>query len=164
MLFEVYKPKENTLFEEVCISLKEELLQEDLVDKIVDKINNPFIKGYIKLTSKPVPSKSIARNFGLDKFKNIYIQKFINIPFPIYLISVDSRYPSRAIPTSQARNSKTTQFKRITTTSDSLLSIEPKLSTLRRLDPSSKTLIPKGALVIIRDLGGESYLNKKMYT
>jgi hypothetical protein len=163
MLFEVYRKNEVPLIESVFVDLKEEILREDLVDKLINKINNPFIKGYLKLTSKPVPSKSIARNFGLDKFKHIYIQKFIDIPFPIYILTVDSRYPSRAIPTSQAKKAKTTSFKRVTTTSDSLVSVEPKLSTMRPLDPASKTLIPKGALVIIRDLGGESYLNKKLY-
>ena len=163
-LLEVYIQNEKTLHEEVFEEIREEILKEDLVDKLINKINNPFIKGYMKLTSKPIPAPSITRNLGLDKFKQVYFQKLIDVPFPIYIITVDSRYPSRSIPTSQAKNAKTTSFKRITTTSDSLISVSPKLSTLRKLDPASKTQIPKGALIIIRDLAGENYINKKYYS
>jgi hypothetical protein len=162
-LLEVYSKTEKTIFEEVYEEIIEDILKEDLVDKLINKINNPFIKGYLKLTSKPIPAQSITKNLGLDKFKNVYFQKLINVPFPIYIITVDSRFPSRAIPTNQAKNAKTTSFKRIITTSDSLISVAPKLSTLRKLDPVSKTQIPKGALIIIRDLAGENYINKKLY-
>ena len=57
----------------------------------------------------------------------------------------------------------TTQFLRTTSTKDSIISMMPKLTPLKPLDHYSKTNLPAGALIIIRDLGGEDFIKKKMH-
>jgi hypothetical protein len=161
----VYKRKDDiSLLEEYFTELKENLLKEDLVDQLVNKINNPFIKGFIKLSKQKIPVDSLSTNLGLDKFKNIYIQKFTNIPFPIYVISVDSKHLSRPITSQQVKQSKSLQFKRVTSTSDNLISMTPKLSPIVRLDNYTKANLPKGSLIIIRDFAGDDYVNKKYHS
>jgi hypothetical protein len=162
-MFKLYEGKELSFLEDFILSISSKILKEDLVDTLVKKINNPYINSMYKLNTKAIPTKSLKQNLGLDKFKHIYIQRFQNIPFPIFLITVDSRYPSRTIPTSKAKKSLTTQFLRTTSTKDSIISMMPKLTPLKPLDHYSKTNLPAGALIIIRDLGGEDFIKKKMH-
>lgn len=136
---------------------------EFAIDKIRDQIKSPVLKVLFNSLFPKIDRKSFLYNLGLHKFKTVYIQKFINIPFPIYLLTVNSRLPSSAFIFSQYKTYRTVQFRRMLSNGRSIVSNMPKLSIPKRLDRESQFSIPNGALIIIRDLGVERFVDQKMF-
>jgi hypothetical protein len=136
---------------------------EFAVDKIRDRIKNPVLKVLFNSVFPVINRKSFLYNLGLSKFRTVYIQKFINIPFPIYLLTVNSRVPSAVFSVGDIKKYKATQFRRLVLNSKKIVSNMPKLSIPRKLDKDSEFSIPNGSLLIIRDLGVERYVDMKMF-
>lgn len=136
---------------------------EFAIDRIRDRIKNPVLKVLFNSLFPKIDRKSFLYNLGLHKFKTVYIQKFINIPFPIYLLTVNSRLPSSAFIFSQYKTYKSVQFRRMISNNRKIVSNMPKLSIPKRLDIESQISIPNGSLIIIRDLGVERFVDQKMY-
>ena len=86
---------------------------EFAVDEIRDRIKNPVLKTLFNAIFPKINRKSFLYNLGLAKFKTVYIQKFVNIPFPIYLLTVNSRVPSFVYQLNIFNKTKSLQFRRI---------------------------------------------------
>ena len=136
---------------------------EFAVDEIRDRIKNPVLKTLFNALFPKINRKSFLYNLGLGRFRTVYIQKFVNIPFPIYLLTVNSRIPSFVYQLNIFNKTKSLQFRRMVSNNRKILSNMPKLSVPKRLDKEKELSIPNGALIIIRDIGVERFVDQKMY-
>jgi hypothetical protein len=136
---------------------------EFAVDQIRDRIKNPVLKILFNTVFPVINRKSFLYNLGLHKFRTVYIQKFINIPFPIYLLTVNSRVPSSVYLLNEIKNYRAVQFRRMVSNNSKIVSNIPKLSPPKKLDKDSELSIPSGALILIRDIGVERFVDTKMF-
>lgn len=107
--------------------------------------------------------KQLQYDLGLSKFKNnVWIQKVLNIPISIFIITFNSRYPNVDWGTSRVRKIKSTQIKKIKQLG--LNTIEDRLRMTPPLKLSSTHIRPRtGSLLILRDIAGEYLRNPKAF-
>ena len=135
---------------------------EFTIDKIRDRIKNPVLKRLFNVLFPVINRRSFLYNLGLHRFRTVYIQKFINIPFPIYLLTVNSRVPSSVFLLNEIKNYRAVQFRRMVSNNVKIISNTPKLSPPKKLDKDSEFSIPSGALILIRDIGVERFVDQRM--
>ncbi len=88
---------------------------------------------------------------------NCYIQKVLGSAVSLYLVSINSRYPEKFIPSKVLKNNLTTQGYRV-----GLEGLEKfKLTPPVELDNFSGNLLPN-SYIVVRDLGGESILSNRV--
>lgn len=136
---------------------------EFTIDKIRDRIKNPVLKRLFNVLFPVINRRSFLYNLGLHRFRTVYIQKFINIPFPIYLLTVNSRVPSSVFLLNEIKNYRAVQFRRMVSNNVKIISNTPKLSPPKKLDKDSEFSIPSGALILIRDIGVERFVDQRMF-
>lgn len=136
---------------------------EFAIDKIRDRIKNPVLKRLFNVLFPVINRKSFLYNLGLHRFRTVYIQKFINIPFPIYLLTVNSRVPSSVYLLNEIKKYRAVQFRRMVSNNSKIISNTPKLSPPKKLDKDAEFSIPSGALILIRDIGVERYVDQRMF-
>ena len=105
----------------------------------------------------------LKNSLGLENFKNAYVQRTISTATPIFVITVDSRFPSKFISTSRIRNLVTTMMGKITKKGSELNIKNLKLTPPIELG-SFSGIIPGNAIVLFRDIAGEYFFNKNLYS
>jgi len=101
-------------------------------------------------------SNELKLSLNLEKFTYVYIQKVLNIVFPIYIITINSRYPSKFIPFKKLKSSLVSQTYNV-----NLLKLEKcKLSFPILLQDFSGTIY-ENSYIIVRDIGAEDLLYKR---
>jgi hypothetical protein len=96
----------------------------------------------------------IIQELQLDKYSNSTIQKVIGGSINIYVITLNSRYPQKFIPYSLLKNTLTSQTYKI----------KPEGVKKSKLTPpvdlkSFSFEIPTNSYIVVRDLGGENFLD-----
>lgn len=106
--------------------------------------------------------KGLKAWLGISKFNQSYIQRVINSPINIFIITVDSKYPERFITYSRLKNSKVNDMVKVKANWK-----EKGFDDLRLTPPilleEFKDIIPANSLLIRRDLCGEYYMNDELY-
>jgi len=119
---------------------------------IKDIITDPFL----------TTGERLRRDLGLEKFNHAYIQKVINFPKDIYIITVDSRYPSVFISYSRIRKIKSAFIGELLKRGKDFSIQEFKLTPPVRLQDYIGG-ITRSSVLFFRDLAGEHYMNKNLY-
>lgn len=110
------------------------------------------------------PGAQLKKDLGLDLFQNVVIQKAINFPIPLYVVTYNSRYPERAIFYSKVKSITTsfiTKLKRF--------GVENKFKTIRLTPPVdlnyfNNIRLKSGTYIFMRDMAGEFVVNNKLFT
>jgi len=106
--------------------------------------------------------KQLQHDLGLSKFKNVWIQKVLNVPMSIFIITFNSRYSNVDFGSARVRKVKSTQLKKVRQLG--VHTIEDKLRMTPPLRLSSVSIRPRnGSLLILRDIAGEYLRNKKIF-
>lgn len=92
-------------------------------------------------------------SLGLEEYTNCYIQKVLGVGVNLYLVTINTRFPEKHIPTKLLRNNLTTQQFRITNTGLDKLKLTPGVE----VEGFSGTLAPN-SFIVVRDLGAEAFL------
>jgi len=109
------------------------------------------------------PGLHIKKDLGLELFQNVVIQKAINFPIPLYVVTYNSRYPERAIFYSKVRSIKTSFLTKL-----KQYGIDNKFKHVRLTPPIDLTYFnnarPRsGAYFYVRDMAGETFRDEKMF-
>jgi len=104
-----------------------------------------------------VTGSELRSTLGFDDFMNCYIQKVLGTAVSLYLVSINSRYPEKFIPSKVLKNNLTTQGYRV-----GLEGLEKfKLTPPVELSSFSGNLLPN-SYIVVRDLGGEGILSNRV--
>jgi len=108
------------------------------------------------------PGLQLKKDLGLENFQNVVIQKAINYPITMYVVSFNSRYPERAIFYSKVKNIKTSAIKRLKQYGQENKFKDIKLTPPVDLDYFMGR-VRSNAYVYLRDMCGEQYRDKQMF-
>lgn len=100
--------------------------------------------------------------FGISKFKHIYIQKIIDMPQNVYVITINSRFPDIHIPINKINKLKSNKFQKLRVTPGNIQAKSFKLTPPINLNDFVGR-ITSNAIIIFRDIAGELYMNKNLY-
>lgn len=100
--------------------------------------------------------KELKLSLNLESFSYIYIQKILGIVIPIYVISINSRYPNKFISFKRLNSSLVSQIY----TMDILKLKKVKLSPPVLLD-NFEGNIYENSQIVLRDIGAEDLLTKR---
>lgn len=106
--------------------------------------------------------EKVIKGLGLLKFQYIYIQKMIDVPINIFIITVDSRFPGVIIPYNRLKSLKSASLSKMKVFSDVIIQKKPKLTPPVDLKIFGGD-IPTNSVILFRDLAGEHYMNKNLY-
>ena len=98
----------------------------------------------------------LKKLFGISKFKYAYIQEIINTPYPIYLITVNTRYPLNPFPLSKMKLSRFNQTKIAKMDGDQIKVKWAKKNLPILLSEWDKSFLA-GSLFILQDISGSMY-------
>jgi hypothetical protein len=109
------------------------------------------------------PGLHLKKDLGLELFQNVVIQKAINFPIPLYMVTYNSRYPERAIFYSKVKAIKTSFLTKL-----KQYGIDNKFKQVRLTPPIDLNYFnnarPRsGAYFYIRDMAGEQFRDKNMF-
>lgn len=108
------------------------------------------------------PGLQLKKDLGLENFQNVVIQKAINFPIPLYVVTYNSRHPERAIFYSKVKNIKTSFIKRLRQ-----YGVANKFKSLKLTPPVDLNYfnqrIRSNAYLLIRDMAGEQFVDPKMF-
>lgn len=97
--------------------------------------------------------QQIKRLFGISKFKYAYIQQILNLPIVVYLITINSRYPSHPFPYSKMRLSRFNQTK-IGKSSNGIVRVKWTKKTQPILLDEWDKSFSSNTLFILQDIAG----------
>lgn len=101
-------------------------------------------------------NKELKLSLNLESFTYIYIQKILGIVVPIYIITINSRYPNKFIPFKKLTNSLVSQMYTM-----NILKLEKvKMSPPVLLD-NFEGNIYENSQIVLRDIGAEDLLVKR---
>lgn len=100
--------------------------------------------------------EELKAELGITKFKQAFIQKVMNSPVQIYIVTVDSRYPTKYISTGRLKSS------RVANLLDSKDGEMKKLTPPIRLDNFTGT-VSKRSFILLRDLSGDNFIDNRLY-
>jgi hypothetical protein len=108
----------------------------------------------------------LKKDLGLSKFKYVLIQKIIELPTNIYIITVDSRFPTVYIPFARIKKLRSTVLSRLKVTQ--LMGTKSiKKRPLRSSLPIPLTrfdrAINSNDVIFLRDIAGEYRMDKRFY-
>jgi hypothetical protein len=110
-----------------------------------------------------MPTKFALKSaLKLDKFKYVWIQKIIGIAQPIYLITIDSRYPNVYLSFKSVKNSKTAVLTTLERSGLTFLNKKVKMTPPIQLEQSHFALSSRD-IIILRDIAGDYFSNPKMF-
>lgn len=103
--------------------------------------------------------QTLKSQLGLTNFDYVYIQKVLGLSYKIYIISINSRYPSKFIPYKILKNSQV---------ADIFLAKSNSIGGNLRLTPPIELDMFRGkiqnnSIIFIRDVSGEQFIDKGMY-
>lgn len=106
--------------------------------------------------------KKLKQDLGLSKFKYAIIQKMIELPLDVLIITIDSRFPNVYIPTTRIHKLKFASLQRLKIVGKNIRSKVLRSTIPQKLEDYARN-ISSNTIILLRDLAGEYYLNKKMY-
>lgn len=98
----------------------------------------------------------VKQKLGLSLFKHVVVQKVLEGPGNLYIISVDSRYPRQFLAFRKLKN----------ILGYGIFMARTGLQPMRITPPSDLSDygdFPDNAIFVLRDLAGTHFLNKKFY-
>lgn len=101
-------------------------------------------------------NKELKLSLNLESFTYVYIQKILGIVIPIYIISINSRYPNKFISFKRLNSSLVSQMY----TMDILKLKKVKMSPPVLLD-NFEGNIYENSQIVLRDIGAEDLLVKR---
>ena len=101
-------------------------------------------------------TKELILSLNLERYTYIYIQKILAVIVPIYIITINSRYPSKFIPYKRLNSSLVSQFY-----SMNLLKLEKVKLSPPVLIYDFKSTIYENSHIVVRDIGAEDLLSKR---
>lgn len=101
---------------------------------------------------------TLKSELKLGTFEYVYIQKGLRVPFSLYVLTVNSRYPYKFIPTSHIKNSITASVYRIRPLKSGKLKLTPPIDL-----NYFQGIIKDGSIVFLRDLSGDMFADEFMY-
>lgn len=105
-------------------------------------------------------SQDLISILNLENYPMSYIQKVISSVVPTYIITYDSRFPTKFIPFKRFRLTPSSTLYRVTGEKQVLkLRLTPPI----KLDSFSATL-PLNSFVYVRDIGGDGFLTPRNIT
>ncbi len=105
---------------------------------------------------------NLKNALGLNKFNFVWIQKVMGISIPIFLVTIDSRYPKIYLSMNSVKKSKTAIINTIKKSVFSLNIKEIKLTPPVLINNTSFN-IGSNTLVIVRDVAGDYFHNSKIF-
>lgn len=108
------------------------------------------------------PGLQLKKDLGLELFQNVVIQKAINFPIPLYVVTYNSRYPERAIFYSKVKAIKTSLITKL-----KQYGVANKFKELRLTPPIDlnyfNSRLRTNSMIFCRDMCGEQFRDDKMF-
>jgi len=101
-------------------------------------------------------------DLGLSKFKHLFVQKVMGIAVPIYIITLNSKYPNIELSASRVKKLKFAWLGKAKKKGVHTYVAPIKLTPPLYLD-SAMIHMSSGSLVFIRDIAGEYLRQPKMF-
>ena len=105
---------------------------------------------------------TLKKSLGLNKFPYVMVQKVIDVPINILVVTVDSRRPTVYLSPFRVKSSDSSRLLKVKHYGMAYLAKDYKLTPpllIERISP----FVGLGTLFIFRDLSGEYLKNPKMY-
>lgn len=105
--------------------------------------------------------QQLKHDLGLDNFTYVMIQKIVNLPLHVYIVTYDSRRPTLYVSPYRIKTANTVQLKQV---KQNLLSYSMKNFKLTPplLIDRAAPLVGTGTIILCKDLSGEYIANKKL--
>jgi hypothetical protein len=104
----------------------------------------------------------LKRDLGLANFPYVMIQKVLDVPIPIYIITIDSRRPTIYLSPFKVRSADSSKIKKVKQSGFSF-----QMKTFKATSPMpierSNPLVSTDTIIIFRDLAGEYLIDIKKY-
>jgi hypothetical protein len=104
----------------------------------------------------------LRRDLGLDNFPYVMIQKILDVPVHIYLITVDSRRPTIYLSPFRVRSADSSQIKKVKQNGMAFQMRNFKTTPPMPIERSNP-LISTDTIIVFRDLSGEYLIDTKRY-
>ena len=128
-------------------------LVDTAIQKGLDVLQAP------KLTT----GEKLKHDLGLDNFKYVYIQKLIDISIQVYIITLNSRYPTVHLPRQKLSNVFSFSVDKVNSATGDHYSLRSfKLTPAIYIEEYDSKIYTK-SVIIRQDIGGDNYVNQKMY-
>ena len=105
----------------------------------------------------------LKKALGLSKFTYVYIQKLMGAPIVIFVVTLDSRFPSVYLPINRVRKSNVASIQKVQSVGIFSTSMQDYQFTPPVMIENTSPTINSGTLIIRRDIGAEYLLNAKMF-
>lgn len=106
--------------------------------------------------------QQLKHDLGLGKFPYVMVQKVIDVPINILVVTVDSRRPTVYLSPFRVKSSDSSRLLKVKHYGMAFLAKDYKLTPPLLIERTSP-FVGLGTLFIFRDLGGEYLKNSKMY-
>lgn len=100
--------------------------------------------------------EELRLSLNLERFSYVYVQKVLGIVMPIYIITINSRYPNKFIPYKRLNSSMVSQ-----TYTMNLLKLEKVKLSPPVLLSNFQGKIYENSYIVLRDIGAEDLLAKR---
>ena len=104
----------------------------------------------------------LIKSLNLQEFKFVWVQKIINYPTSVFIITIDSYHPNTYLSMSRIKKAKSTIITNAKKYGDEVLIKEFKLTPPLDLW-YAQINIKQDSLIIVRDLAGEYLQDDKMF-
>lgn len=101
-------------------------------------------------------------NLGLSNIKYVWVQKILNMSYPIYILSYDSRFPGKYLSPVQVKQAEFTKIGKIKRHGISFIQKKVKMTPPIRIEDSLINL-QTGYIFILRDFAGEYLRNYSLF-
>ncbi len=129
-----------------------------------------IIKGALSKLAKPIDplltmrsiGKQLQHDLGLGKFNYVMIQKVMDVPMNIYIVTVDSRRPTVYLSPYKIKTTDCSKILKVRQYGLANLSKNFKLTPPMPIERTSP-IVGISSVFILRDLAGDYLLDNKLY-
>lgn len=100
----------------------------------------------------------LQTSLNLDKFERVYIQKAIRGPGHVYVVSVNSRYPTKPITYWIMKSTLVSNLKLMKSDEASAMKLTPPVEL-----KNFRGHVSNNAIIMVRDLSGDMYIKDEFY-
>jgi len=104
----------------------------------------------------------LKKDLGLTNFKYAYIQRIIGMSMPVYVVTIDSKYPTIFLSWGKIKKLKSTWIGNAIHRGKDFIKKELKLTPPIRIEDLNIIPISR-SVIFIRDMAGEYLIRQRVY-
>lgn len=129
---------------------------------ISTNITDKILKPLDPILNFRTAGSQLKTDLGLGKFPYVMLQKIIDVPMNIFLITVDSRRPTLYLSPFRVKSADSTQMMRVRQYGLAFLAKDFKMTPPMPIERTNP-IVGLSSVYIIRDLAGSYLMDTKLY-